>query len=53
MVIDRKRGVRGSILQRIEQLRTALENAPKALHAQIKVELEELRREAEQIREGR
>jgi hypothetical protein len=53
MVIDRKRGVRESILQRIEQLRTALENAPKSLHTQIDAELGELRREAEQIHEGR
>lgn len=53
MVIDRKRGVRGSILQRIEQLKTALENAPKSLHKQIDAELQELRREADQIQEGR
>jgi hypothetical protein len=53
MVIDRKRGVRGSILQRIQQLRTALENAPKSLRAQITAELEELRQEAEHIQDGR
>jgi hypothetical protein len=53
MIIDRKRGVRGSILQRIQQLRTALENAPESLHPQINAELQELRREAEQIQDGR
>jgi hypothetical protein len=53
LVIDWKLGVRGSILRRIQRLKTALENAPKPLHEQINLELEELRREAELVSKGR
>ena len=53
MVINRKGGVRLSILRRIQELKTAAENAPKSLQLQIRAELAELEREARQIPEGR